>query len=133
MKRRLRITLLLSFIVVVNFNFNTQTQGWTFTFQLSQSGPCGDNAPIDLIHALPNFGFANQGQCESLRQTVLAVSQSYPVYNAGRYIGDCSIFYTCTPCTASDSVTTSQLNPGEVAFDGQFQGNRFSPRMKVLL
>ena len=125
MKRNLRITLLLSLIAMVGFNLNTQAQGWTFTFQLSQSGPCGSGIPPNLIPTLPNFGFPNQGQCESLRQTVLAISQSYPVYSGGRYIGDCSVFYTATPCTGSDIVTLGQINPGEVAFDGQFQGKPF--------
>lgn len=77
MKRNLRITLLLSFIVLVNFDFNTQAQGWTFSFQRSQPGPCGANAAIDLIPSLPDFGFANQGQCASARQTVLAGTTTY--------------------------------------------------------
>ena len=77
MKRNLRITLLLSFIVLVNFDFNTQAQGWTFSFQRSQPGPCGANAAIDLIPSLPDFGFVNQGQSASPRQTVLAGTTTY--------------------------------------------------------
>jgi hypothetical protein len=123
MKRNLRIILL--FIVIVGFHLNSPAQGWTVTFQLAQSGPCGSVAPIDLLPAMVNFGFPNKGQCESLRQYVLSVSQSSPVYNGSKYIGDCKVFYTCAPCTGSDIVTASQLNPGELAFDGQFQGKPF--------
>jgi hypothetical protein len=105
---------------------STKAQGWGFTFQLSQSGPCSGTIPT-----LPNFTvpsvIPNQGQCEALRQTVLDVKISAAQYDdKGNYIGDCNVFYTCTPCTGSDIVTTSSLyNPGSVSIDGLTQGTAF--------
>ena len=111
-KLELLIALLFSFIAIIGFNSKTSAQGWGFTFQLSQSGSCGGNPPV-----LPNFTvpgvFPTQSQCEALRQTILAVKLSG---------GGCSVFYICTPCSGSDIVTPGQVLPGEVSFDGQFQG-----------
>ncbi len=122
-KNQLIILLLFFLIVLTGPGYKTQAQGWTFTFQLSQSGPCTPGIPLPVIPTLPNFGFPTQSQCEALRQMVLAIKASTPVYDdKGKYIGDCSLFYTCTTCTGSDIVTASQVNPGEVSFDGQFQG-----------
>lgn len=126
MKRNLRIKLLLSFVLIAGFNLETKAQGWTFTFQIAQTGPCAAYTPALVLPQLPSFGIPTQSQCESLRQTLLSVKQSYPVTdNRGNYIGDCSLFVTCTPCTGSDIVTPGQINPGDVSFDGQFQGKPF--------
>ncbi len=105
-----------------NFSF---AQGWSFTFTLSQSGPCGTNIPT-----LPQFTIpflANQSQCESLRQNILNIDASLPVYNNdGDFIGNCRVFYSCAPCTGSDIQTNSNTTmPGSVSFDGPAQGQAF--------
>lgn len=122
-KQRLFVTLLLSFISFVSFSIETKAQGWTFTFQMAQSGPCPAGVPLPVLPTFPNFGFPTQNQCESLRQTILSIRESFPVTNdRGNYIGDCALFYTCTPCTGSDIVVASQPSPGEVSFNGQYTG-----------
>jgi len=125
-KLDLFISLFLSFIAIIGFNSTSNAQGWTFTFQLAQSGPCPPGAPLPILPTFPNFGIPTQGQCEALRQTILSINSSFPVTdNKGNYIGDCSIFYTCTPCTGSDISTPGQVNPGEVSFNGQYEGEAF--------
>jgi len=122
-KQRLFVTLLLSFISFVSFSIETKAQGWTFTFQMAQSGPCPAGVPLPVLPTFPNFGFPTQNQCESLRQTILSIRESFPVTNdRGNYIGDCALFYTCTPCTGSDIVVASQASPGDVSFNGQYTG-----------
>ena len=116
------ISLLLSFLLLFGINYKATAQGWGFTFQLDQSGPCGA-----IVPGLPSFtvppAFPTQSQCEGLRQTILAIKVSTPVYdNHGKYIGDCSVFYSCTPCSGSDMAIQGQVSPGEVSFDGQYQG-----------
>jgi len=119
-------TLLISFISIIGFSYKANAQGWTFTFQLAQSGPCPPGAPLPILPTFPNFGIPTQGQCEALRQTILSINSSFPVTdNNGNYIGDCSIFYTCTPCTGSDISTPGQVKPGEVSFNGQYEGEAF--------
>lgn len=121
-KRKLLISLLVSFLVLSGINYKTNAQGWTFTFQVEHSGPCTGVPPLP-VPSLPNFGIPTKSQCEGLRQTLQAIRTSTPMYNdRGGYIGDCSLFVACTPCTGSDIVTPGQVNPGEVSFDGQFQG-----------
>ncbi|MFA5973830.1 MAG: hypothetical protein WC780_15880 [Lentimicrobiaceae bacterium] len=121
-KQKLLISLLFFFISIIGLSIKTNAQGWTFTFSVAQSGPCAAYVPL-VIPPLPNFGIPTQSQCESLRQTLLAIKSSIPEYNdQGVYIGDCSAYVTCTPCTGSDIVTPGQVSPGDVSFDGQFQG-----------
>lgn len=121
LKQSSGILLLLLFLFSFSFNQKTIAQGWGFTFQLAQSGPCGANIP-----PLPNFSipsvFPTQGQCEALRQTILAVKESFPVYNGSKYIGECAVFYTATPCSGSDMVVSGQVTPGSVNLDAQFSG-----------
>ncbi|MFH1320097.1 MAG: hypothetical protein ABII90_05515 [Bacteroidota bacterium] len=124
MKQKIFITLLFSCIAFICFSYKTNAQGWSFSFQLAQSGPCGGVIPY-TIPTLPNFGIPTKSQCESLRQQILAIKQSYPVYDGNNYIGDCSLYYTCTPCTGSDIITPGQVNPGDVSFNGQFEGKPF--------
>jgi hypothetical protein len=106
--------------------FSAKSQGWGFTFQLSQSGPCYGTIPTIPTFTVPSV-IPNQGQCDALRQTILDIKVSAPQYDDhGNYIGDCNVFYTCTPCTGSDIVTTSSLyNPGSVSIDGLTQGTAF--------
>ena len=126
MKSELFIALLIFFFSIIGFNLKTNAQGWTFTFQLAQSGPCTSGVPLPVLPTFPNLGFSTQGQCESLRQTILSIKESMPMYDSHyNYIGDCSIFYTCTPCTGSDIVVSGQTSPGNVSFDGQFEGKPF--------
>jgi hypothetical protein len=123
-KQNLFFPLLFAFISIIGLSLKTNAQGWTFTISVGQSGPCGVGIPPLPIPSLPNFGIPTQSQCESLRQTLLSITQSYPVTdNRGNYIGDCKLYVICTPCSGSDIVTPGQVSPGEVSFDGQFQGN----------
>ena len=121
-KRHSGKLLLISFLFFI-INVNTATsQGWGFTFQLTQSGPCGASIPGLPTFTVPN-AIPTQGQCEALRQTILSVKISAPQYdNRGKYIGDCAVFYTCTPCTGSDIVVTGQSGPGEISLEGQYLG-----------
>lgn len=120
-KRNSGKLLLISFLFFIHIN-TALSQGWGFTFQLTQSGPCGANIPGLPTFTVPN-AFPTQGQCEALRQTILSVKISAPQYdNRGKYIGDCSVFYTCTPCTGSDIVVSGQSGPGEVSLEGQYLG-----------
>lgn len=101
-------------------------QGWIFTFTVTSSGPCGSSLPYIPSFTVPYM--PNQSFCESLRQQILAISASSPVYNEhGQYIGDCSVFYTCTPCTGSDMALPgdNSLEPGLVSIDGLAQGSAF--------
>lgn len=126
MKSELFIALLIFFISIIGFNLKTNAQGWTFTFQLAQSGPCTSGVTLPVLPTFPNLGISTQGQCESLRQTILSIKESMPMYDSHyNYIGDCSLFYTCTPCTGSDIVVSGQTSPGDVSFDGQFEGQPF--------
>lgn len=123
-KRKLLITLLFSCIALISFSYKSHAQGWTLTFQLAQSGPCG-GGQLPILPTFPNLGMPTLSQCESLRQMILSVRESYSVYDGGNYIGECSVFYTCTPCTGSDIVAPGQVSPGDISFDGQFQGKPF--------
>ena len=97
---------------------------WTFSFELSRSGPC--TAAIPTLPTFTISSFANKSQCEYVRSIVLATRACGPVYNnQGKYIGDCCVFYTCTACTGSDINTSSQVTPGEVTFNAQFEGQPF--------
>lgn len=121
-KRKLFITLLFSFISILGFNFQTSAQGWTFTFRVESSGPCAGVPPLP-VPSFPNLGIPTKSQCEALRQTLLAIRSSYPVTDSkGKYIGDCAMFVTCTPCTGSDIVIANQVAPGDVSFNGQYTG-----------
>ena len=126
MKSELFIALYLFFISIIGFNLKTSAQGWGFTFNLTQTGPCGSSLPAITLPPIPNV-IPTQAQCEALRQSILSIRESWPIYdNRGKYIGDCAIFYTCTPCSGSDAVNpTEQVSPGNVSFDGQFEGKPF--------
>ncbi|MDO9340505.1 MAG: hypothetical protein Q7T72_08270 [Bacteroidales bacterium] len=111
-KRKLFIALLFSFIAFFCFSFKTNAQGWTFTFQMYANGNCG-GVQLPTI-TVPNLGIPTKSQCESLRQQVLAIKVTG---------GNCSMGYTCTPCTGSDiasngsDIANGQVKPGEVSFD----------------
>ena len=121
-KRKLFIPLLFTFIFLLGLKTQTIAQGWTFTFSIKTSGPC-TGVPAIPIPALPNFGIPTKGECESIRQTLLAIKSSYPVTDSkGRYIGDCVMYVDCTPCTGSDLVVASQVSSGDVSFNGQYSG-----------
>lgn len=120
-KQKVFVTLFFSFLIIFGFSYKTRAQGWGFTINLTQTGPCGSGLPSLPTFIIPSV-FPSRGQCEALRQTILAVKETFPVYDGSKYIGDCSLFYTCTPCSGSDLVSPGQVNPGEVAFDGQFSG-----------
>lgn len=121
-KQKNFIPLLFSFIISIGFSTNTIAQGWTFTFQVDQSGPCAGLPPLPVPN-LPNFGIPTQSQCEALRQTLLAIRSSYPVTDSkGKYIGECTMYVSCTPCTGSDIVIANQASSGDVSFNGQFTG-----------
>jgi hypothetical protein len=101
-------------------------QGWIFSFTVTSSGPCGTSLPYIPTFTVPYM--PNQSFCESLRQQILAIQASAPVYdNRGQYIGDCTVFYTCTPCTGSDMTLPgdNSLESGVVSIDGLSQGSAF--------
>ena len=128
---------LFSFFILITLSSQTLAQGWTFIPQLQTTGCINAGAAQTIItqtnaqmSSLFSGGlFPTQSMCESLRQQILAIRTSFSQYDSrGRYIGECSIYYTCTPCTGSDIIAqnqANQVNPGEVTFDGQFQGKPF--------
>lgn len=128
-KNMFRRTLRFLMLLVIPLAFNRSdilAQGWIFTFTVTSSGPCGSSLPYIPSFTVPYM--PTQSFCESLRQQILAIRASTPVYNdRGEYIGDCSVFYTCTPCSGSDMTmpgdNTSQ--PGSVSIDGLAQGSAF--------
>lgn len=101
-------------------------QGWIFTFTVTSSGPCGSSLPYIPPFTVPYM--PTQSFCESLRQQILAIRVSSPVYDShGQYIGDCSVFYTCSACTGSDMSIPgdNSTEPGSVSIDGLAQGSAF--------
>jgi hypothetical protein len=109
-------------IILVLFTINSNGQGWTFTFQLAESGPCG-GGPFPVLPTFPNFGLPTQSYCESMRQLILNISASTPIYdNQGHFIGNCKVYYKCSECTGSDIVSPSAANPGDVDFNNQTDG-----------
>lgn len=121
-KQKIFTTLLFTCIFFSVFNFQTQAQGWGFTINLGQSGPCGSGLPSMPLPAIPNV-IPTQVQCEALRQQILATTrQCFPVFDGSKYLGECCVFVTCTPCTGSDMVIQGQVSPGEISLDGQFTG-----------
>lgn len=121
-KKKNFIPLLFSFFTIICISSETIAQGWTFTFQVENSGPCTGVPPLPVPN-LPNFGIPTKSECEALRQTLLAIRSSYPVTDSkGNYIGECTLYVACTPCTGSDIVVASQASSGEVSFNGQYTG-----------
>ena len=70
-----------------------------------------------------------QSVCESTRQTVLSISASQPMYDShNNYIGDCRVYYECTPCTGSDigePTGGSEFGIADVKADALLQGEAF--------
>jgi hypothetical protein len=100
-------------------------QGWTFTFQLAHSGPCGGVA-LPVLPTFPNFGLPNKAQCESVRQTIVNISASEPVYDdQGHFIGNCKVYFNVSPCTGSDIPLGDQSNSGTISPNGQAEGQPF--------
>lgn len=121
-KQKLFFPLLFSFIVSIGFSPRTIAQGWSFTFQVLSSGPCTGVPPLPIPN-LPNLGIPTKSECEALRQTLLAIRSSYPVTdNKGNYIGECTLYVACTPCSGSDIVIANQSTSGDVSFNGQYTG-----------
>jgi hypothetical protein len=134
MKRRTMKTLILLVIVLTGFMIRTNAQGWTFTFDLTTSGPCQGTIPIIPTFTIPLL--PNKSFCESLRQQILAIRITEPVYDThGQYIGECAVFYTLTPCSGSDiALPSDNYAPGAVSIDGLAQGNAiFSPHQSKAL
>lgn len=78
--------------------------GWGFTFKLAQSGPCPavvtGNFSLPPVNNMPT-----QSQCESLRAQILGIKQCTAIYASSspyNYLGQCCVFYTCTPCSGFD-------------------------------
>jgi hypothetical protein len=116
--------LLLTFLSIF-FLVQVHAQGWSFTFSVTSSGPCGASLPYIQPFTIPYL--STQGQCESLRQTVLSIRVSQPMYDEhNNFIGYCSVFYTATPCTGADiSTSGGEFSPGSVSIDGLLQGSAF--------
>lgn len=101
-------------------------QGWSFSITVTSSGPCGAYMPVIPTYTIPYM--SSQGTCESVRQQVLAIRASTPVYDDhGNYIGECAVFYTATPCSGADipSAGGGDFAAGNVSIDGPLQGNAF--------
>lgn len=87
-------------------------QGWTFTFQLYVQGNCGGVQPPPIT--VPNLNIPTQGECEALRQQVLAIQYSG---------GNCSVGYTCTPCTGADILKEDKFTPPvDFSLAGSYEG-----------
>jgi hypothetical protein len=123
MQLRTFIALLFLPVALIGFTDKANAQGWIFTLTPTVTGPCSGYEP-----PLPTFTITympTQGQCESLRQTLIAIRSDIPMYdNYGGYIGTCSAFFTTTACTGSD-ISSGQSGPGSVSIDGLAQGNAF--------
>lgn len=101
-------------------------QGWTFSFTLSSSGPCGAYMPVIPTFSVPYM--TTQAYCESIRQSILNIRVSQPMYNEdGNYIGECAVFYTASSCTGADlsSLSGTDFAPGSVSIDGPMQGSAY--------
>lgn len=134
--RKLNVTLIIFFISFLGFICPVSAQ-WNFIPQITISGPCSSgtaqaeiaaaNATISSLFT--GLGLPTQSLCESIRQQILAIRISSPEYDIkGKYIGECSVFYTCTACMGSDIVTPGQgslpgqVNPGDVSINGILEG-----------
>lgn len=124
------VLFILLLLIFLNPN-NARAQGWTFIPSLKFTGDCeGSGAAAAAAQsALASFGslkLPSKSQCESLRQQILAIQISG---------GDCTVGYTCTPCSGSDVIYPGQENlpgqigasgitsiPGQINPDGYFQG-----------
>lgn len=110
-------------IFLAGFNSSLQAQGWSFTFTTEVSGPCGSYAPQLPVFAIPYM--PDKNTCESVRQTIVGISASQPMYdNYGNYIGDCKAYITATACTGSDAAAGAGA-PGSVSIDGLVAGSPF--------
>ncbi len=123
-KRNLSAFLIMT-LSLAAFSGRLAAQGWSFTFDLVVTGPCGSYAPV-----LPTFTIttmSSQAQCESVRSAVAGISASQPMYDSyGNYIGDCTAYYSVTPCTGADISSSSDYSsPGSVSIDGSIMGYPF--------
>jgi hypothetical protein len=101
-------------------------QGWSFSFTLTSSGPCGSGMPAIPTFSIPYM--STRGYCESIRQQVLDIRYSQPMYDDhGNYIGDCAVFYTATSCSGADIAGAGggDFAAGNVSIDGPLQGSAF--------
>lgn len=87
---------------------------WSFSFKLTQSGPCYGDVTSSYTFP-PLSGLPSKDVCESFRSMVLAARACAAVYATSppyQYIGDCCVFYTCTPCTGFDIPKALSGSPG---------------------
>jgi hypothetical protein len=113
-------------VFLFSFSGFLHAQGWSFSFTLTSSGPCGSYMPVIPTFTIPYM--SSQGYCESVRQQVLAIRASAPVYDDhGNYIGECAVFYTATPCSGADipAAGGGDFAAGSVSIDGPLQGSAF--------
>lgn len=118
---------LLIMLLLLSTTLTSSAQGWSFTATITSSGPCGGYMPYIAPFNIPYM--PTQSYCESIRQTVLSISASQPMYDSqNNYLGLCTVYYECTPCTGSDIAGPgggSEFGVGEVQVDGLLQGQSF--------
>jgi len=96
------VFLLVLTLFLMGVNIKADAQGWTFTFSTQISGPCGAYAPQLPVFTIPYM--PDKNTCESVRQTIVNISASQPVYDSyGNYIGDCKAYIVASACTGSDA------------------------------
>jgi hypothetical protein len=124
--RRISVPILLIAFIQLAFVTTLNAQGWTFTIQLSVSGPCGGYTPYIPPYTVP-MGIPTLSECNSMRQDVLNISASVPMYDEhGNYIGECRAFFICSECMGSDiGGSTSSFAAGNVSVNGLTQGTAF--------
>jgi hypothetical protein len=127
MKYKFIANLLVTSLVAISTTFTLIAQGWSFTATITSSGPCGGYMPYIPPFEIPYM--PTQSVCESTRQTVLSISASQPMYDShNNYIGDCRVYYECTPCTGSDiggPTGGSEFGIADVKADALLQGEAF--------
>ncbi|HNX65688.1 MAG TPA: hypothetical protein PKH02_02335 [Bacteroidales bacterium] len=123
MKNKKAIFTLLMMIFMAGFAERAYAQGWSFTFTTEVSGPCGTYKPQLPVFTIPFM--PDKSTCESIRQTVVNISASQPMYDShGNYIGDCKAYISASPCNGSDAASASGT-PGSVSIDGLVAGSPF--------
>lgn len=116
------VFLLVLTVLLMGVNIKAGAQGWTFTFSTRISGPCGAYAPQLPVFAIPYM--PDKNTCESVRQTIVSISASEPVYdNYGNYLGDCKAYIVASACSGSDAAGSGA--PGSVSIDGLAAGTPF--------
>jgi len=115
--------------ILTGFVFFSQTiyAQWGFTVSQGQRGNCVGcgNIQINVIDfgTIPINGFPTRQTCESVRQSLIGISQTFDC--------GCTLFVICTECAGMDITTPGQGNStnsatGSINFNGTGQGQAFA-------